>query len=162
MYYQIFICLIKYDFFFFLGFTIQFIVIVLNDKDIEFALTIVVMPLTFLLLIMAVIGVRYESKTLMSIFLVGCVGGLAYFFFKTIRMYEPSQKAKYANSIRTLTVFSVFSIIMIFATIAVAIICMFNFDKGLKEHVVSERRTPEEWKAEGRGQDMKEHRLTLD
>jgi len=45
----------------FLGFTIQFVVIVVDKKDIEFALTIAAIPVTILILILAGYITRKES-----------------------------------------------------------------------------------------------------
>ena len=59
--FQIYIALLKFDFFFFLAFTVQFIVIVVEKKDIEFALTIAAIPVTILILILAGYITRKES-----------------------------------------------------------------------------------------------------
>lgn len=60
---QIYIALLKFDFFFFIAFTVQFIVIVaaVDKKDVEFALTIAAIPVTILILIMAGYITRKES-----------------------------------------------------------------------------------------------------
>ena len=68
--YQIFIALLKFDFFFFLGFTIQFVVIVRGRNNTEFALTIAAIPVTILILIAAAWFTRREILTGMLLVLV--------------------------------------------------------------------------------------------
>ena len=68
--FQIYIALLKFDFFLFIGFTIQFVVIVVNRSDVEFWLTIAAIPVTILILIMAGIFTRRESRIGMAAVIV--------------------------------------------------------------------------------------------
>lgn len=67
---------------------------------------------------------------------------LAYFFFKLLRMYvkDDGRRQDYQPAIHSLTTFAVLTIILLFVTITYAIICVFNFDKGLKPHIQTARR----------------------
>ena len=58
---QIYIALLKFDFFAFLGFVIQFVVIVVNQSDAEFWVTIAAIPVIILILIMAGLFTRREK-----------------------------------------------------------------------------------------------------
>lgn len=145
--FQIFVALLKFDFFFFLGFTIQFLVIVLETDDIEFKLTIVVIPLTILFLIAAAWATRRENTWLMAIVVVVFHGSMAYFLFKLVRMYNDKAREEYYRPARrSLTSFAVITLILITVTIINAIMCMLNFNKGLKPHITKRKFQSEEEK----------------
>ncbi|KAH8813269.1 hypothetical protein F5884DRAFT_331907 [Xylogone sp. PMI_703] len=137
--FQIYIALLKFDFFFFLGFTVQFLVIVTGLADGEFGLTIAAIPVTILILFMASVWTRHENKygMLFTIFMYFC--SLAYFIFKLFRMYQPSRAKFYLPVRKNLTSFAVITIVLIILTITNACVCMSNFNKGLKAHVLKRK-----------------------
>lgn len=135
--------MLKFDFFFFLGFTIQFIVIVLNVKDVEFALTIAVIPVTILFLYVTWICVKRENTIGMCIMIVIFHAGMAYFLFKLVRMYQPSEEEKYMAARKTLTTFAVITLLFLIISIINAIVCTRNFGYGLRE-VINQNNNSEE------------------
>lgn len=68
--YQIYIALLKFDFFFFLAFTVQFLVVVINFRDPEFWITLAAIPITVLLLFLAGYWTRKESIVGMLLIIV--------------------------------------------------------------------------------------------
>lgn len=146
--FQIYIALLKFDFFFFLGFTVQFVVIVTGLADAEFGLTIAAIPVTIIILLMAAFWTRRENKFGMIIIIFLYFAGLAYFIFKLARMYQPSHETKYLPVRKNLTSFAVITIILIILTIINASVCMANFNKGLKPHVMKRKIGGEDEKIE--------------
>ena len=57
--YQIFLMILKLDIFFFLAFSVQFLVLVLDVRDPEFALTIVALVVTVVAIAAAIYGVSF-------------------------------------------------------------------------------------------------------
>jgi hypothetical protein len=80
--YQIFQCLVKFDLFFWIGFCVQFIWLVLGNNDWEYYLTLIALPLSVVLVVEGYLAARYENKWMMISFLAGCSGGLIYFTYK--------------------------------------------------------------------------------
>lgn len=68
--FQIYITLLKFDFFFFLGFTVQFVVIVTQKTNVEFALTLAAIPVTIIILALAAYFTRKENTPGMIIIIV--------------------------------------------------------------------------------------------
>ncbi|KAH8728321.1 hypothetical protein GQ44DRAFT_45581 [Phaeosphaeriaceae sp. PMI808] len=135
--YQIYIALLKFDFFFFLAFTVQFLVVVKGTKTVELALTAAALVITFFLLFFAAWWVRRESVPGMITIIIVYFIAMAYFLFKLIRMWIANldRQDEYKPARKSLTAFAVLTILLLVFTIIVACTCTHNFNKGLKPHI---------------------------
>lgn len=143
----------KFDFFFFVGFTVQFLVVVQNTPNVEFYLTIVALVLTACTLLLAAWVTRSENTALMCIIIFLYFAAMAYFIFKLVRMYDPedSRAQDYLPARTSLTVFAVMTVLALVVTIVVAVVCMLNFGKGLKSIVQRRSRKERERVQEEQG-----------
>jgi hypothetical protein len=82
--YQVYECLIKFDVFFWVGFSVQFIWLVLSDTQVEYYITCAAIPFSLVLLVEGQLAARYENKWMMATFMLGCVGAMVYFVYKVI------------------------------------------------------------------------------
>lgn len=139
---QIYIALLKFDFFFFLGFTVQFVVVVQGTGDPEMWLTVAAIPITIVILLLAAIFTRREWYFGQACIIIIYFGGMAYFVFKLVRMYTWPKKHNYDAARTSLTTFAVITILLLVVTISTAFICMANFNKGLKPHI-QKRKVPD-------------------
>ncbi|KAA1468574.1 hypothetical protein DENSPDRAFT_878231 [Dentipellis sp. KUC8613] len=133
--YQIFQCLVKFDVFFFVSFSVQFIWLVLQSHNWEFYITCAALPFSVVLLVEGHLAARYEHRTMMLTFMAGCGGALVYFCYKFIKVLIHKDDKDFNSVWQSLTIFSVIAIILLVATIVYAIIIMRNFGRGLKDQI---------------------------
>jgi len=130
--YQIMILLIKMDGFFFVGLTLQLLILVLHQDSGEFGATVAAIPIVIFLLCTCVIALKREIKWLMIVCLALFCLSQAYFIFKFVRYYEPSTREQYTTTRATLTVFTILAFLVDLASFLVGIRCFTDFDKGLR------------------------------
>lgn len=138
---QVYIALLKFDFFFFLGFTVQFVVVVGGYGRYEYYLTIAAMPVTILILLAAAYFVRHENKPGTFFIILLYFGGLAYFIFKIFRIYQHAQQ--YMPVRKSLTAFAALAIMLLICTVINAFYCMRNYGAGLKTHLLTKKSVAE-------------------
>ncbi|KAL1692285.1 hypothetical protein GGG16DRAFT_90151 [Schizophyllum commune] len=135
--YQIMICLLKFDFFFFIGVTMQLLIVVLNKSSAEFGITIAAIPVVLVLLVFCGIAVQREIKWIMAISQVLMLAAMSY-LYKLVRFYQPGSREEYATTRATLTTFTTVAFIILFLTFAVGLRCFSDFDRGLQPSKVND------------------------
>jgi hypothetical protein len=141
--YQIFQCLVKFDVFFWVGFSVQFIWLVLLQKsDWEYYITCAALPVSLILLVEGHLAARHENNWMMFTFMSGCVGALVYFIYKLVKVIKFSNTPQFAYIHKSLITFSVIAIALLVVTFIFAIIVMRNFGRGLKQSFDKNRNAP--------------------
>jgi len=133
--YQIFQCLVKFDVFFWVGFSVQFTFLVLDRNSWEFYVTCAALPLSIVLLVEGHLAARYENKWMMISFISGCVGAMIYFSYKFVKVIFQKHTSEFAPVWESLTTFSVIAIILLVVTFVYAWMVMRNFGRGLKDQI---------------------------
>lgn len=138
--YQVHRCLLIFDFFFFLGFTVQFIVIMVARKtSVEFILTLCMLPLSIVLLVVSDFAASRENKPITVATIVLFLGGCAYMLFKMIRLYTKYTSAYdvaikpggYFPGRKSLIVFGSVALALLLSTAVCEITFLFNYGRGL-------------------------------
>ncbi|KAJ1980729.1 hypothetical protein H4R34_002346 [Dimargaris verticillata] len=159
--YQIFIVFLKVDVFFFLAFSVQYLVLVIyrHEQTVDLAVHIVVsLCVTIVLLTVAYLSVRREYRFGMIFILIGLVGLLVYFIFKLYQLYNPTDYLlecqdecptladrcrdmctdKFGSSRIILTMFLIVNMLLGLITGFVAYKALQNFDHGLRFHLTKQ------------------------
>jgi len=142
--YHSFLMVLKFDVFFFLGFIIQFLVLVV-DLGSEYYLTIAAVPILIAILWLGVLGVRKENKYLLGLNLVGFFCGTIYFCYKLYRIWTIS---KYASFQYFMSLFAILSLIFLILSLIMGVICLRQFGEGLDKYISKQNVQEEEKRRE--------------
>lgn len=143
-YFQVHRSLLIFDFFFFLGFTVQFIVIMIDKKNsTEFILTCCMLPLTLLVLFASDYAATRELVVLTVLTTACFLGGCVYVLFKIIRLYTRYTSA-YEVALRpgayfpgrtSLVSFGVITLIFLVLTLVLEALMLYSYNRGLLPYV---------------------------
>jgi len=133
--YQIFQCLVKFDVFFWVGYSVQFTILVLDSHSFEFYITCAALPLSIALLVEGHLAARHENKWMMISFLSGCVCAMIYFCYKFIKVIIKKDTPEFTHVWESLSTFAVIAIILLLVTFVYASMVLQNFGRGLKDQI---------------------------
>ncbi|KAH9451400.1 hypothetical protein MJO28_009089 [Puccinia striiformis f. sp. tritici] len=120
----------KFALFFFIGLSLQFLMLASSMSPSERILTICALPFSLGVVMLGGLAVSREIRWMMGVYYVCWTGATVYFIFKLIRLYD---NESISAAVKSLTIFSVLTIALLFATGIVSILCYQNFGKGLLE-----------------------------
>ncbi|KZP01206.1 hypothetical protein CALVIDRAFT_594714 [Calocera viscosa TUFC12733] len=132
-FYEVFVCLLKFDYFAVVALTMQLTILVLSADTAEYALTIAAIPIVLVLLVGCGWSVKKEIKSIMLFSLALMLAAMAYILYKLTRFWVGPHASNYSTTRGTLTFFSIVSFLMLGATFCVGIRCLTFFGRGLKE-----------------------------
>ncbi|KAG0226769.1 hypothetical protein BGW42_003421 [Actinomortierella wolfii] len=154
--YQLFIMILKFDIFFWLGFSAQFLTVVwLQGQNVPFEgetspnpnalpeddfISILVMHLvlstgaSIVLPLLAWWGLKRESKIAMGSFLAAGVATLVYNVMKLNQVFVNENK-RFSGARNFLIFFLIVNLLLGLATLYFAWVCLRNFNKGLSAHI---------------------------
>ncbi|GAA5905459.1 hypothetical protein JCM6882_003167 [Rhodosporidiobolus microsporus] len=132
--FQVFIVILKFDFFFFVAFSLQLVLLVPTQTAAERGLTIAALPVSVALLVLGYFAVKREHKILFYSFLTGCAAGCAYFVYKLFIIYR-DRLEDYRLVFKSLTVFAALCLASLIWTTTTVCICYRHFGRGLKYHM---------------------------
>eukprot|EP01135_Chromosphaera_perkinsii_P002478 Nk52_evm84s223 gene=Nk52_evmTU84s223 len=140
--YLLFDMLVKVDLLFAFIFVLQMVTTLLDTNDVEFIVSIIMLPLILLYSYFVDRSLRKENRPLFIFLLVLLWGALGYFIFKFYRFYtvtcpkcEELVAANPEKSFLYLEVQSLVNAVFVSATFVVGCICYYYFGKGLKERI---------------------------
>lgn len=128
--YQLLIVLLCYDWFFFGGFTVQLLILYVDNSNWEFWVTVAALPVTVFGLLAARYAVRRELQWLMYLFDLCLVAAMTYFCYQFWRIFGSVHAKTYRNDRITLGIFAGISIALLVATFIISVVCHTYFGKA--------------------------------
>ncbi|KKK18686.1 hypothetical protein ARAM_001190 [Aspergillus rambellii] len=145
--YQVYIALLKFDFFFVFGTQLQILLGVKSLDNSQFISQAALVPTAIVSLVLAARFCRLEmTKALIAVMVVICalIANLTTIVF---RLYNPTENDGLGGFGSSLSLFASVAILLLTGTLLNSVLCMLNFQKGLKQHTDHFRRR-------GRGTDV--------
>ncbi|CRL24471.1 unnamed protein product [Penicillium camemberti] len=129
--YEIYIVLIKLIFFFLTGFILQYNLIDVHFDEPEYSLTMALIPAAFIMIMLGIYFVKHEKTYPMIPILLCYLGLIAYLISRIVLLCGHTRRANTAGKDMML-LFAFAALVSTLSTFCCAVVCVLNFNNGLK------------------------------
>ncbi|EED13026.1 conserved hypothetical protein [Talaromyces stipitatus ATCC 10500] len=129
--YEIYLVLIIFNVYFFIGFIVQYNLVDVHFIEPEFSLTMALIPAAVMLMVLSAYFVRYENKIGTIIVITCYLGLIAYIISRIILLCNPTGRGNTPGKDMML-LFAFLALIFTFLAMVCAIYCIVNFEHGLQ------------------------------
>ncbi|KAJ5897310.1 hypothetical protein N7504_007598 [Penicillium tannophilum] len=138
--YQVYIALLKFDFFFIFGTQLQVLLALKDYTDEEFIIQAAMIPIAIISLILAARFCRLEKTKSLICIMVLFIALIASFVNTVMKVFSGDDSGQLTSYRVSLTLFATLAILLLAGTMANSVMCILNFRKGLKEHINNARK----------------------
>ncbi|KAJ5703259.1 hypothetical protein N7493_011648 [Penicillium malachiteum] len=128
--YQVYITLLKFDFFFVFGTQLQFLLIVVKFESIDFIFNATLIPVAITSLVLSSYYCKREKRKPLIGMMFLMLITIIFLVLAIIRVNH-----NYTSARMSITLFATFSLLLLVATLVNTVLCILNFDQGLMTHV---------------------------
>ncbi|KAH8429131.1 uncharacterized protein LDX57_006801 [Aspergillus melleus] len=128
---KIYVVLLKVDFYFIIGFILQYNLIDVHFDEPEYSLTMAIIPATLMVMFSGLYFVRSERKIAMICVIVCYVAMIAYLLSRIIILFGNSHRAK-TDGKDMMLLFAFMALALTTLMVLSVIRCILNFGQGLK------------------------------
>ncbi|TNY24261.1 hypothetical protein DMC30DRAFT_413491 [Rhodotorula diobovata] len=119
--FQVLICVLKFDLFFFIAFSLQLVFLVPTQTSAERWITVAALPVTSGMLLLGFLAVKHENRT-------------GFWCFLLFIIYR-DRETDYRLVFKSLTIFAALCLAALLLTTATVTVCYRHFGRGLKYHM---------------------------
>ncbi|OGM46128.1 hypothetical protein ABOM_004877 [Aspergillus bombycis] len=129
--YEIYLVLIKFDFFFLTGFIIQYDLIDVHFMEPEYSLTMALIPAALVVMVAGIYCVKSGLKVALMVVIACYLGSIAYLLSRIVVLCGNSLRGRTAGR-EMMLFFAAVALVLIVLTVGCAVQCILNLNYGLK------------------------------
>ncbi|KAJ5156088.1 hypothetical protein N7492_008891 [Penicillium capsulatum] len=129
--YEIYLVLLKLDFYFLIAFIIQYNLIDVHFEEPESSLTWALIPAALIVMILSIYSVRRERIWFMIPIIICYIGLIAYLLSRIVILNGHTFRANTTGK-GLMMLFAIVALVLTTGALIVSVICMLNFNRGLK------------------------------